>query len=596
MLPERFQRPAFLDLTALAFSLMGFLGLIALVWTVKTGTLEVPRPLFLSFLAMTCAPFYVALVRPPKLPFLIPPVVAIFLLYPIASPHGVVYSTDPIFNFSFTDSVITSGFWSPGTGSAFAKSYSFYPLGNVFVGYVILTTGLPGASAYLWIQPVLRLLAVPAAVYAIGRRLFGLRVAALGLFFYLGTASILFNVPVQQGMGIVFVSLSVLALVILTQHSEGIAQRRAQILFALVAGGIVMTHHLSSYIFAAWLAVLAVLMTHHRFRPSGAGLRLGVLCLYFIALLNVYIVTFAWPIFFGHEQTLENVVASLIAPEGLQAGGSGQGLGRTFNPLEIAWLGGSVLLLLLLAVFSILRYRASRRHPFAVANGLVGAALIISTLPLIVTSLNYVPLRISEYANLIIAPFAAATLIRWTRAGLDPFARLARVSARSRGWLPPTVVLLITAALFMGGNLAPISMRMYFEDPATRTTDSPLFLGEDALRTASWARDHFGTARVWGDQLTIDVFAGFANMQVDFGSSRIFEGPTINASAWARLAVGDYVAVNRYMLTLRPNFFHEPARTTPLSAEEVLKFAADPHFALVYQDETFSIYRVMSKP
>lgn len=596
MLTERFQRPAFLDVTALAFSLMGFLGLISVIWMVKNGAVGIPRVLFLTFLAMACAPFYLALVRTPKLPFLVPPVVAIFLLYPIAAPHGVVYSTDPIFNFSFTENVISSGFWAPGTGSAFARTYSFYPLGNVFVGYVILTTGLPPAAAYLWVQPVLRLLALPAAVFSIGQRLFGTRIASLGLFFYLGTASILFNVPVQQGMGIVFVALSLLSLVILTQHADRLAQRRTQILFALVGGGIVMSHHLSSYIFASWLAVLAILMTHPRFRPAGAGVRLGILCLYFIALLNVYIVTFTYPIFLGHEQTLETVISSVIAPEGLPGGGGGQGLGRTFNVVEIAWLAGSVLLLLLLSLFSLVRYRASRRHPFAVANGLVGSALIVGTLPLIVTSLNYVPLRISEYANLVVTPFAAATLIRWIRSESDRFALLARRITRNRGWLPPVIVLLITAGLFMGGNLAPVTMRMYFENPASRTTDSPVHLGADALRAASWARERFGESRVWGDQLAVDVFAGFADMRVEFGSARIFEGPTLNASAWSRLDVGDYVVVDRWMLVLRPNFFHEPARTAPLTPGEAGKFAADPHFALVYQDATFSVYRVMSIP
>ena len=51
------------------------------------------------------------------------------------------------------------------------------------------------------------------------------------------------------------------------------------------------------------------------------------------------------------------------------------------------------------------------------------------------------------------------------------------------------------------------------------------------------------------------------------------------------------------MVTHRTSFFQEPARVTPLTPSEVGKFAQDHrHFALVYQDGLFSIYRVISKP
>src|SRR5436189_6357034 len=110
-------------------------------------------------------------------------------------------------------------------------------------------------------EPLLRLLALSATIFAIGRRLFSTRIAILGLFFCLGTASILFNTPVQQGMGIVFVGLSLLSLAMLTRSPDKSAQRRAQVLFMLVAGGTVMTHHLPPSIFAGWLATLAVFMS-----------------------------------------------------------------------------------------------------------------------------------------------------------------------------------------------------------------------------------------------------------------------------------------------------------------------------------------------
>src|SRR5947208_14439845 len=153
---------------------------------------------------MMVAPSLVAIVRTPKPPFLLPPIVILFVIYPLAAPHGIIYSTDPIFNASFTADVVNSGFWAPGAGNGFARTYSFYPLGNVFMRYVILTAGLPGAAVYAWIEALLRLMAVPTTVFAIGRRLFSTRIAALGVVCYLRTASILFTVPGQQGIGHIY--------------------------------------------------------------------------------------------------------------------------------------------------------------------------------------------------------------------------------------------------------------------------------------------------------------------------------------------------------------------------------------------------------
>jgi len=609
-LAQRVWRPAALDITALVTCLLGFIGLIFVVWRMKTGAAGTPRALFVFLLGAVCAPFYLAFVRTPKLPFLFAPVVAIFLLYPIAAPHGVVYSTDPIFNFSFTQDLLETGFWAPGSGNAFAFTYSFYPIGNVFVGYVILNAPLPPDIGYLWIEPILRLLAIPAIVYSIGRRLFGPRTAPIGLLLYLGTPSILFNLPIQQGFGTIFFGLSLLSLFMLTQAVDQRAQRRASLLFVIVSAAIVMTHHLSSYVFAFWLAALGLLILRRRARATLPVLLLAVLFAYFVVLLLVYIDTLTKPVFFGHEQTLQTVLTNLIGPEGATAGSTGSNLGRTFTQLEIGWLAGSLVVLFLLSLFSIWGYRVTRHHPFAVANGLVAAFLIFISLPLLFTPLNYVPLRINEYTGFVIMPFAAATLIRWARSDFWKSVRRVPRIFREKPWLPRVAVLVTAAAVFMGGNLAPLTMRAYFEPFRQRSTDSPLNLEVDSLRSAVWASAHFSpglecrfnySCRIWGDQLAIDVYAGFGDMPVKYGSARLFNGTALNASAWASLRdidmkVGDYVAVDRWMTILRPNFFQEGLRSTPVTPAELDKFATDPHFALVYQDATFSVYRVMSLP
>jgi len=608
LLAKRVWRPATLDITALLVCLLGFIGLIFVVWRMKTGASGTPRALLVFLLGAICAPFFLAFAKTPKLPYLFAPVVAIFLLYPIAAPHGVVYSTDPIFNFSFTQDLLDSGFWDPGSGNAFAFTYSFYPIGNVFVGYVILNAPLPPDIGYLWIEPILRLLAIPSIVYSIGRRLFGPRTAAIGLLLYLGTPSILFNLPIQQGFGTIFFGLSLLALFIVTQAVDQRAQRRASLLFVIVSAAIVMTHHLSSYVFAFWLAALGVLILRRRARTTLPVLLLAVLFAYFVVLLLVYIDTLTKPVFFGHEQTLQIVLANLIGPEGATTGSSGSNLGRTFTQFEIGWLASSLVIVFLLSLFSVWRYRVTRHHPFAVANGLVAAFLIFITLPLLFTPLNYVPLRINEYTGFVVMPFAAATLIRWARSDFWKSARRVPRIFREKPWVPQVAVLALSAAVVMGGNLAPLTMRAYFEAFRQRTTDSPLYLEVDSLRSADWASTHFSAPdcslnsscpHIWGDQLAVDVFAGFGDMPVKYGSARLFNGTALNASSWTGLKdvgmkVGDYVAVDRWMTILRPNFFQEGLRSTPLTQAELDKFAKDPHFALVYQDATFSVYRVMS--
>src|SRR5438046_2896799 len=150
--------------------------------------------------------------------------------------------------------------------------------------------------------PRLLFLTFLATVFAIAQRRFGRRIAALGLFVYMGTASILFNTIVQQGMGIIFVSLAFLALLLLTHSPSETARFRTEILFALLALGVVMTHHLSSYIFAAWLVGLAALVGVRRsWRPS-FPLRFGVLAAYFLGILGLSIVTVRSRLFPVHTQ------------------------------------------------------------------------------------------------------------------------------------------------------------------------------------------------------------------------------------------------------------------------------------------------------
>jgi hypothetical protein len=600
VLPERLRRPAFLDISALLVCLAGFVLLVSLMWTLKTGG-QAPRLAYLLALAMTFAPFVVAILRRPKPLFLIPPVIALFLIYPVATPYGIVWSPDPTFNYNFTQSVVASGFWVPGKTETFEPAYAYYPVGNVFMGYIILTAHLPGAVAFVWLEPIIRMLAIPATVYSIARRRFSAQTSTLALFFYLGTGSILFNAPVQQGMGTIFFALSLLSLLMMSQSPNKSAQRRVLILFMLSSATIVLTHHLTSYVFAGWIAGLALLMAGRPTRMNVAGLRLPLLAGYFAALLGVYVATFTYPIFLIHERSLNGVLERLTSPELLSSastgGVTGPSLGRTYETWEIAWIGSSILGLFALAVFSILKYRRARIIPFAVANGIVAAGIVFITLPLLATTAHDIPLRVGEYTNLFIAPFAAATLIRWSQSRLVQLEKFVPQVLHPKRWTAAGTVLL-AALLFMGGAMVPGTNRVYFEARSQFSSDTVFLGGPDAARGSAWAVDHFGEARIWGDQLAVDFFVGFAPMRVDYGSSLIFVNQSFNATTWSKLAVGDYVVVNHWMAIYTPHFLREPEGAPPaaIPVTALEKFARDPHFTLVFEDATWSVYRVIAKP
>ena len=596
MLPHA-RRPAFPELVTLALSLVGFLGLISVVREMKLGVLGVSRNLYLPFLMLTCAPFALAFRRPPKPLYLVPPVVAIFLLYPIMAPYGVVYGPDPIFNYAFSNSIVTSGFWVPGRTASFDFAYSYYPIGNTFIGYVTRAATVPGDVAFLWIEPVTRLLAMPAAVYAIARRRFSARVAALSVLLYMGTASILFNTPVQQGMGVLFFALALLALLMLDWSPDRAHQRRVVVLFALASGALIMTHHMTSYIFVGWIAAAAVLMSRQRSGTNVSPMYWGLIALFIIDLLSLYITAFTYPVFQIHEASAESAINAVLASETvLTAGGAAPQLGRTFSTLDAAWIAGSILGLLGLGLLGVLAVRRSHTMPFAVANGLTGAGLMLGTLPLLATGLRDVPLRVGEYANLFLAPFAAVTLLRWAQRGLPQSQDRPRRTASVGHVLRAAGAVTIVSLLFMGGTMVAGVNRPYFEAPSTWSTDSPLVVGADAQQAAAWASDHLGTARFWGDQLAVDTFAGFAHMRTGYGSSYVFANSTLNATVWSQLAPGDYVVVDRWMAVYAPHFLQQPEGVLPLKPADIGKFAADPHFALVFADATFSVYLVVSNP
>ncbi len=114
------------------------------------------------------------------------------------------------------------------------------------------------------------------------------------------------------------------------------------------------------------------------------------------------------------------------------------------------------------------------------------------------------------------------------------------------------------------------------------------------MRAAAWAEEHFPRGRVWGDGLTLVVFAGFGEMEIEWGQYAVFNETELQPWIWTRLALEDFVVVNRYMTLLRPEFYDARQPDGPLDPLAIEKFANDSRFALVYQDATFTVYWVVA--
>ncbi len=589
------------DLVVLLLCLGGLVGLVYVFLTIKQGG-TLPREVFVGSLALACAPFFIALFRPPKILYLIPGTVVVFLLYGVAAPYGYVYTHDPIFNLQFSADVVRTGIWTPGVGTLSAYTYTYYPLSNVFVSVVAIVSGRPLSNLFLWAEPVVRMVVLPASVYAIGRRFFDARAAALGLAIYMGSASTHFNLPVQQGMSVVFFALSLLSIVLLASEHEPSGRRRVQALLVLTSTAVVMTHSWSAYVLGVWLAALVGLPLIARIRAFPQGLRLGWTLARYIGTVLIYVLGLAFTVARGQSLDFLTSLSEFVQ---LQTPPSrAAGLGGTFSSLEIAWIVGSIAAIALLTVLAVRILLTDQTQGFAAANGLASALLLVLFLPLIATSLLFLALRISEFANIVAAPLTAWMLIRFahpenstTGAGLPM-----RIGRPAAGWLRrhpavlASMVVIIAAAIIMGGSMVPLSTRIYFDPLTSRRTDSAIFIGPEAMRAEQWASVHLAGGRIWGDDLALSVFSGFAGIPMRYGQYSLFNNTTLDTGTWDRLLVGDYVVLDVYMTLLQPHFFDRNQPPGPLDPRSVQKFGDDPHFALVYEDSTFTIYRVTAKP
>lgn len=590
--------PALLGLT---ISLIGFVGVAALLYGYKFSGLGAywhgvaTRDLYVVALGLAASPLLLTVIRRVPLVFLPLPIVLVFLLYPLLSPYGIPYSRDAVFNFSFAQAVVANATWTPTLDVAGqAVTYSYFPGGAVYNGEVASLTGLPILATFNWSFPLFRLVVIPAAIYAIGRQLFGGRVAVLGMFLYLAVPSIEFGEPTQQDFAIAFFALVVLGLVCLAyadHHRPALA-----VVTVVFAGAVILSHHVSAYVMLLWLLAMAILpLLLRRGHPYPKAL-VSVVAVAAIAAWGLYSAFVSYPVLALQYGLLKANLASVLHPSST-AGVSAPG--GTFPVDQLAWIGVAIVLLVIGAIYA-LRDRWRRPQESFAAFAILSSLLIgVIALPFVSTGFSFLALRLFEYNGLILCPAAAWWLMH--RLGATAERRVARALPRWRAHPPPTwatavgVPVVAAFLMFSGGSLVSLTTRDQFSSPATTLIDAPRYVDPNALAAAQWAQTHLNRSHaLWGDELVTTTFSGFGHLKVHYNGYPLFNGTGFNTTALAQLQVGDYVVLDVYMTTAYlPDEFDGPANEQPtaaIPAADLQKFFNPFYFSEIYQNSVFTIF------
>ncbi len=595
---------------ALALCLVGFLDVAYQLYAFKflgdTTTVDhLPaRVLFVFGMTLVASPLILAVFRRTQVLFVLPAVVLVFLLYPLFIPYNVPSGQDAIFNFQFAYSLLETGRWVPGGNVTLqAVAYAYYPGSGVFNAELSAFTGLPLGTTFLWGIPILRLLILPPTIYALASRYLGSRVGMVSVMLFLATPSILFNYPVQSEFAIPFFALTLLLIGYVVVRT-GDWQNEVLVAATLFGGFVVVSHHLSSYILAAWVVGLAFFwIVFRRFRGLQTARGLAVFGVYFLVLL-VFTYEISLPSFLANVTALQFVLGELQHPFKLSIS-TAASVGSSFPEYQVVWSYLAYLLLIVIALLALRRWLKTERRSFVTPNLILSLIAVIVTIPLLVTAFSFLPQRILEYGEIFMAPAVGWWLIQWflptptakKRGSRAP--RAPSIRTPLRRYAVAAGVLFLVVLIFSGGSLVPYSTRDQFALADSITTESPLNVDQNSYELGLWAHSHLTSSTfVWGDTLTLCVFGGYGQFNMQYDQYMLYNGTSFNPVVWAFVSVGSFVVIDKYMTTTTPQFpgptSDQP--TAPLTEAQLEKFNNPAIFDLVYQDSTFTIYQVIDVP
>ena len=592
---------------ALSACLLGLIGLAYSIYSFKFhGAQEIlllpTRVFFVFSLAFIAAPFLLLILHP-RIPYLfvILPTAVCFLLYPVLSPHGVVFGQDALFNYQFASSFLNHATWVPGGNTTDqATTYAYFPGSGLFNSEGSVYLGIPLTSSFPWMLPLSRLLIVPAAVGAIGTRLVGPRAGLLGVFFYLAPPSITFNDLVQQEFGIQFLILTVLVITFLLYAPKENATA-LRILVLVFSSFVILSHHLTSYVIGVWLAGLALIPLLLWGKPMLDKLRAAAVALRYLTLFLLYVFFFTAAILLRQLTVLEKNLLLLLSSAPLAT--KTAAAGSSYPTYQLVWIIAGLGVLVFMGLLALRESLRGKPRPYLSTSLVIAMVILTISFVLFATPYSFVAIRTTEYALIVAAPAAAwyflrhfvPTVDRWVRPAAPAPSRPRR--SASRAWVAPTVAIGIAVLVFAGGNLVPGLSRDQFQPTKALAVNSPMYVTPAVFQDGVWARSHLNSSEdVWGDMLVYDVYAGIGGLKMPHGAYDVFNGTEFTPNNTARLHLGTYVVTDVYDTVLRADFYgsthQEPS--TPLLPAQVDRFGNATHFSIVFVDPVFTVYQLIS--
>jgi hypothetical protein len=475
---------------------------------------------------------------------------------------------DELLHWRTAHDLVTSGrLFSPNSMLPISP---LYPGLEIVTGALVSLTGLDIFHAGVLVVAMARLLLMLALFLLFEEISQSARVAGIATLVYVSNPSFIFF-DAQFGYESLALPLGVLALYLLARRAQRSERARGwTFAILLTLGAIVVTHHLSSFAFAAFIVLLALVARRVKTRAGFGWFAVLDLVAIFAWLILVApaVLGYLAPYTIGAVEHIARLLLNEVTPRPLFTDYSGQA-----SPLweRVISFGAIAVILLGLVMGWREIWRHARANVFAVAFGIASLAYIVG-LPLrLLPSLGDVSARSAAFLFLAIALVLALAFARFERAR----------------WQVVGVTSMLV--LFWGGYILGAG-------PLWARVPGPYLVAADmrsierqGIAAAEWARAYLNPReRIGADRINSLLLGSYGlqqpithlNDRVDI--SPLYFAPTFDDEARLTLAFARmrYVLVDRRLSTGLPRlgvYFEASERDafhhkTPLARKALIKF------------------------
>lgn len=519
---------------------------------------------------------------------------ALYLVKILHSPVAFTFSDELIHLMTAREIAVT--------GRLFTEN-PILPVSPLYPGLEMVTTALSNLSGLRIAEAGMLLLGVARLIFVMGLYLLyeqisgSERIASIATLIYMGNANFVFFLAQYSYESLALPMMSIILFLQAHYDGRGHGIRSNMIIVAVLAAGIIVTHHMTSYAMTILLAIGALTAFAVR---RGARTRVIVTIALLVIGINIIwtfsignpVAGYLGPVFEGGINELLQVIRGELVGRELFKSGTGE-LAPLWERLTGFGAVGLVALAMPFGLYQI--WRRYRGNVPALVMGIIGV-LYPLTLALRFTSRGWqIANRSSEFIFIAVAFVAAAGLVSFW---------LSRPSGRK---LIPVMTVLVTI-VFMGGIIAgwPPWGRLpgpYLVSADTRSIEP------QGTSAATWTRQYLGTGhRVAADRVNRLLMGAYGLQDVithlhdGIDLSWVYFTAELNANHRALLArTGtEYLVVDRRLSTMLPIlgvYFEagEPnsfAHQTPIKPEALAKFYGLPDFSRVFDSGDIQIYDV----